>query len=735
MKEEPGKQEVEAQAGITPTPHTMFFHRSGQPLEAASPQESLYRAALEAQHAKAPGARPLPQNLGLQHSAELEAKAAQAAAVRQEAQAVKAAEATARHHQATVEQQLQHTQAGERSDTVEEMLQKEKTLKDELERKYAEMSQRHHIYCQREVATQARMVERDTKIQENSEYQQKVQEETNRLTAVLMLRENPEERNLLAEFTAFDQRLSEKHQEFMSLQQEDVEKQRKYAEKKGILQENEANLAKLRVKNQSTLQSIEAHMRQQLPDPRFANSKRLLSQLMAAEKADSEASAVRKEQKARRIQENEETRQMEKQKMLAAEASAMHEQQQRQQRLQDESIQAEQQAQAEAYAIAQQQEQAEQQAAMAEVETKAVAEQEEQRQQLLQEEQQRQQEWQNYLLAKMADGKKREEAMFAEHKEEQDRLKAELAAEEQRYIASMRERHQQHLEELEQRSEQQQQELFQQEQQKQLQLQQKLEATKTGQLLPPVEFSDDESLTPVAKKPRPYVQLRGELPRYVPPVSKAQAPFPVSLPQAKAPGAYQSQTPTSSQIPAAFASQTEQTPAATQVAFTPGRLEGGSGLFLLSPAQPGLRKPVVVPPRPAAFGAAPPSAKSPPTPAPQLQQQQPVQGTATTAPSEQPTVASAAPETRVYLGWNLSFFFASNLDFTNRLLDKKYQRITLRWMILSFKSRIRVSFETGILDFRINLNLEYMFLLKQVFKIFSSKCKPIEYMFHLKHVF
>ena len=617
-----------------------------------------------------------PGHLGLQHSAELEAKAAQAAAVRQEAQAVKAAEATARHHQATVEQQLQHTQAGERSDTVEEMLQKEKTLKDELEKKYAEMSQRHHIYCQREVATQARMVERETKIQENSEYQQKVQEETNRLTAVLMLRENPEERNLLAEFTAFDQRLSEKHQEFMSLQQEDVEKQRKYAEKKGILQENEANLAKLRVKNQSTLQSIEAHMRQQLPDPRFANSKRLLSQLMAAEKADSEASAVRKEQKARRIQENEETRQMEKQKMLAAEASAMHEQQQRQQRLQDESIQAEQQAQAEAYAIAQQQEQAEQQAAMAEVETKAVAEQEEQRQQLLQEEQQRQQEWQNYLLAKIADGKKREEAMFAEHKEEQDRLKAELAAEEQRYIASMRERHQQHLEELEQRSEQQQQELFQQEQQKQLQLQQKLEATKTGQLLPPVEFSDDESLTPVAKKPRPYVQLRGELPRYVPPVSKAQAPFPVSLPQAKAPGAYQSQTPTSSQIPAAFASQTE--PAATQVAFTPGRLEvvcfcsaWCSTTFRKEPSNPGT--------------TAPAAAASP------RQQPQHLQSNLLWHQRHQ-------RQECILVG--IYLFFASNLDFTNRLLDKKYQRITLRWVILSFKSRIRVSFETGILDFR-----------------------------------
>lgn len=577
MKEEElGKHaEVQASAGITPTPHTMFFHRSGQQLEA----EAMYRAALEAQRAKAPGARPLPQNLGLPHGSALEAKAAQAAAAREEAQAMKAAEDTARQHQAEEQQQVQQKQA----ESYEEMFQKETRLKEDLEKQQSQLSQRHSSYCQREVSAQARMAERETRIQENSEYQQQVQAEVARLGAVLMLRENPEERQLLGEFTAFDMRLSEKHQEYMAQQHEDVAKQRRFAEKKAALQENEEHLANLQVKNRRTLQKLEAHLRQQFPDPRSVNSKRLLSQLMAAEKADSDAAALRKEQKARRLHKSVET----SQEFLVEQESAMEQEQQRQQRLQDENIQAEEQAKAEANAIVQQQEQAEQEAAMAEV-AKATAEQEEQRQQLLQEEQQRQQEWQNYLRAKMVEGQKREEAMFAEHKQQQDRLKAELAAEEQKHMASLRQQHQQRLQELEQRSAQQRQEISQYEQHTQLELQQKLEATNTMQLLPPLDFSEEESLTPVAKKPRSYTQLRGELPRYMPPSSKAQAPIPAALPQAKAPGTYQPQALTSPEIPAAFASPASQTAHSPPVAFTPGRLEGGSGLFCSALPSPAL---------------------------------------------------------------------------------------------------------------------------------------------------
>ena len=271
------------------------------------------------------------------------------------------------------------------------------------------------------------------------------------------------------------------------------------------------------MKNQKSLQALEARMKQQQPsgDLRSIASKRLLSQLMAAEKADTERASLRKDLKARKTLTSKETEVEEsRQEQMALEAIAMQEQQQRQQRLQDDRIQAEQQAKANAYAILQQQEQAEQQEAMAQAEAKAVAEQEEQRRQLLQEEQQRQQEWQKYLRGKMVEEKKREEALYAEHQQEQEHLRAELAAEEQKHITILKEEHRQRLQLLEQRSEQQQHELFQAEQQTQLQLQQRLEATNNLQQLPPLDLSEEEALTPVAKRPRPYAALRGA---YMPP--------------------------------------------------------------------------------------------------------------------------------------------------------------------------------------------------------------------------
>lgn len=543
---------------------------------------------------------------------------------------MKAAEAQLRRHQSAAAQQ--QGEGGDKPASVEATFEQETKVRDELAKQLSQISQKYSGYCQREMAVQARMVERETKMQENNVNQEKVTEEMNRLKAVLMLRKNPEEKTLLDEFAAFDHKPSEKHQEFTSLQHEDVAKQKRFAEKKATLQEHEEHLVSLQVNNQKNLLALEAHS---------AASKRLLSQLMAAEKADVENASLRKDAKTRKLQtrSNLETELAEsRQHQLAQEAEAMQEQQHRQQRLQDERIQAEQQAQAEAYAIQELQEQAEQQAAMAQAETRAIAEQEEQRRQLLQEEQQRQQEWQNYLREKMVEEKKREETLFAEHQQEQEHLKAELAAEEQKHITMLKEQHQQRLQLLEERSKQQQHELFQAKQQVQLELQQRLEATNTLQLLPPLELSEEESTTPVAKRPKPYAQLRGALPTYMPPSSKAAPPLPATLPQAKAPGAYQS----FSQIPAAFASQMPQTP--TQVAFTPGRLEGGSGLFLTAPAKPGLRTPVVVPPRPSAVAATPPNPSSldPPTP------EQPLEEATKAAPAEQPL----APEAGTYLGQN-----------------------------------------------------------------------------------
>ena len=395
----------EAGTGITPTPHTMFFQRGPEPSEASGSKGNNYRAALDAQHAKAPGAKPLPQHFGLPHGAEVDAAAAHAAAVHEEARAVKAAEAQLHmHQQAAVQQQG----GGDRPESVEEMFGKETQLREELAKQMTQISEKHTSYCHREMAVQARMVERETKMQENSVNQEKVSEEMNRLRAVLMLRENVEDKTLLDEFTAFDNKLSEKHQEYMSLQHEDVAKQKRLAEKTVTLQEHHERLVDLQVKNQKSLQALEARMKQQQPsgDLRSIAGKRLLSQLMAAEKADTERASLRKDLKARKTLTSKETEVEEsRQEQMALEAIAMQEQQQRQQRLQDDRIQAEQQAKANAYAILQQQEQAEQQEAMAQAEAKAVAEQEEQRRQLLQEEQQRQQEWQKYLRGKMVEEK------------------------------------------------------------------------------------------------------------------------------------------------------------------------------------------------------------------------------------------------------------------------------------------------------------------------------------------
>lgn len=421
---------------------------------------------------------------------------------------MKAAEAQlTRQQRAAVQQQ---GEGGDKPASVEATFEQETKVRDELAKQLSQISQKYSGYCQREMAVQARMVERETKMQENNVNQEKVTEEMNRLKAVLMLRKNPEEKTLLDEFAAFDHKPSEKHQEFTSLQHEDVAKQKRFAEKKATLQEHEEHLVSLQVNNQKNLLALEAQMKQQQPpgDQRSAASKRLLSQLMAAEKADVENASLRKDAKTRKLQtrSNLETELAEsRQHQLAQEAEAMQEQQHRQQRLQDERIQAEQQAQAEAYAIQELQEQAEQQAAMAQAETRAIAEQEEQRRQLLQEEQQRQQEWQNYLREKMVEEKKREETLFAEHQQEQEHLKAELAAEEQKHITMLKEQHQQRLQLLEERSKQQQHELFQAEQQVQLELQQRLEATNTLQLLPPLELSEEESTTPVAKRPKPFM--------------------------------------------------------------------------------------------------------------------------------------------------------------------------------------------------------------------------------------
>ncbi len=342
---------------------------------------------------------------GLPHGAEVDAAAAHAAAVHEEARAVKAAEAQLHmHQQAAVQQQG----GGDRPESVEEMFGKETQLRQELAKQMTQISEKHTSYCHREMAVQARMVERETKMQENSVNQEKVSEEMNRLRAVLMLRENVEDKTLLDEFTAFDNKLSEKHQEYMSLQHEDVAKQKRLAEKTVTLQEHHERLVDLQVKNQKSLQALEARMKQQQPsgDLRSIAGKRLLSQLMAAEKADTERTSLRKDLKARKTLTSKETEVEEsRQEQMALEAIAMQEQQQRQQRLQDDRIQAEQQAKANAYAILQQQEQAEQQEAMAQAEAKAVAEQEEQRRQLLQEEQQRQQEWQKYLRGKMVEEK------------------------------------------------------------------------------------------------------------------------------------------------------------------------------------------------------------------------------------------------------------------------------------------------------------------------------------------
>jgi len=108
-----------------------------------------------------------------------EAKTAQAAAAHAEAMAVKAAEAQLRRHQSAAVQQ--QGEGGDKPASVEATFEQETKVRDELAKQLSQISQKYSGYCQREMAVQARMVERETKMQENNVNQEKVTEEMNRL--------------------------------------------------------------------------------------------------------------------------------------------------------------------------------------------------------------------------------------------------------------------------------------------------------------------------------------------------------------------------------------------------------------------------------------------------------------------------------------------------------------------------------------------------------------------------
>ena len=677
MKEElPGQGEglrrQQQQTPIIPTPHTMFFQPSHSRVQAAAPNPE-YAAAMQAQLAKTPGARNLPEHLA---AAAAQARQAEATAVQAAEAQLRAANAEAaayeeavrnRHLQEEKQQaaayeeavrnrhlQEEKQQAAAYAEAVrnrnlqeekqqaaagntnawEEKLAEESRSKVELERQSALLLQKIAGYSEREIAVDARMVEREGKLQETAEFHEQVQLEKNRLQAVLMLRENADDRRLLEEFSAYDAKLTDKHAELMGLQHEDMEKKKKLAEKKNLVQEHVAFVADQQEINKAALQALGDTALPQADDPRQAASKRLLNQLHSLDRQDAEVAAMRIEQlRQKKVKKSSQTE---------AEASQQrrHEmelaEQQRQQHLQDLKIQEELQAQAQANAVAEQQQKekilAEEQAAM------ALAEQEAQQQEQVRQEEQRQKQVQEHLRARMVAEEQRQQVLMSEHQQEEELLKEEMVAEQKKALLDLEQQQQQRLQLLQQRAKAQQEELYQESQERQVSLQQKLQAANNLQTLPDLETSDDEAATPVAKKPKPYTTLRGVRQGYMAPSSKApaQIPVPSGLPQAKMPGP---------SIPAAFASQ--------QVAFTPGRLPGGSGLFLTSPAKPGFR-PSVVPPRPKSLQHEDLSQQSP---AAAPGQQHPAQQHA------QPEVA--APESETHLGRSYDFlnpfFSATNL--------------------------------------------------------------------------
>ena len=520
----------------------MFFQPSHSRVQAAAPNPE-YAAAMQAQLAKTPGARNLPEHLA---AAAAQARQAEATAVQAAEAQLRAANAEAaayeeavrnRHLQEEKQQaaayeeavrnrhlQEEKQQAAAYAEAVrnrnlqeekqqaaagntnawEEKLAEESRSKVELERQSALLLQKIAGYSEREIAVDARMVEREGKLQETAEFHEQVQLEKNRLQAVLMLRENADDRRLLEEFSAYDAKLTDKHAELMGLQHEDMEKKKKLAEKKNLVQEHVAFVADQQEINKAALQALGETALPQADDPRQAASKRLLNQLHSLDRQDAEVAAMRIEQlRQKKVKKSSQTE---------AEASQQrrHEmelaEQQRQQHLQDLKIQEELQAQAQANAVAEQQQKekilAEEQAAM------ALAEQEAQQQEQVRQEEQRQKQVQEHLRARMVAEEQRQQVLMSEHQQEEELLKEEMVAEQKKALLDLeQQQQQQRLQLLQQRAKAQQEELYQESQERQVSLQQKPQAANNLQTLPDLQTSDDEAATPVAKKPKPYTTL------------------------------------------------------------------------------------------------------------------------------------------------------------------------------------------------------------------------------------
>lgn len=431
----------------------------------------------------------------------------------------------------------------------------------DLEKRSALLLGKHSNYLERETAVDMKMHEKQGRLEETSELQQQVEGEKSRLLAVLVLREDADDRALLEEFDAHGVKLAEKRAELQAQQKEDLDKKTLLAQKRILVEEHLAAIGEEQEKNKAALKGLGGPPLPPRPeDPRAAASKKLLSQLQAVEKQDAEVSAFRKAQ-AKEKMEKKNKRGEEKQ---AAEMQQQHHQQrmhemeqaeqQRQQQLQDQMRQEQQQSQAQQDAIAERQQQQEM---LAERTAMALAEEQKAyalRQEQVRQEEQKQEEVQAYLRARMVREEQRQQDLMLKHQQEEEQLRLEIAAEQQQALRELEQQHQQRLQLLEQRTKEQRAELYQEAQQTQFALQHKLEAANNLETLPALDLSEDEPATPVAKRPKPYSGglrgVSGGSPNYKPPTSKAptQIPFAASsLPQAKAPG------PSNPNLPAAFA--------------------------------------------------------------------------------------------------------------------------------------------------------------------------------------
>ena len=208
--------------------HDVFQRAPESRWHLRAPRKTSTAQFLESQHAKAPGAKPLPQKLGLQLSTGSQNSASSSSTCggigsegswspAQEA-SISSCEQQGRRRQACVcWSNLRAGNKGERWTG--------KTVVPDFPK--------YSGYCQREMAVQARMVERETKMQENNVNQEKVTEEMNRWKQCWCCEKIQEEKTLLDEFAAFDHKPSEKHQEFTSLQHEDVAKQKEIRREEG----------------------------------------------------------------------------------------------------------------------------------------------------------------------------------------------------------------------------------------------------------------------------------------------------------------------------------------------------------------------------------------------------------------------------------------------------------------------------------------------------------------------